>query len=319
MKITDIAVLFVFITMPFVLLMRIKADNLKYAEYRSTVLNRYLDTAVEDASYAMTIRGIGDKTFISREKAVEAFFNTLYANFGIMHVETAKHALRAYIPVIAIIDYDGWWIYSMETYTNSKGEKEREMVWKPKKPYVYEKNGYLYIFTLDDYVRVIDLKTKSAYEGKRRDIAYILPDSEIFRDEELFEQVRKRTIIESIKEDVNAEINEHNKYAKLYGITYHFSPPLISDGDWQQNIEDIGILAFFQGLPLGLGGERFNSYALGAARIVRKNHYFIQQDMNGIFYYHRDNCPVLTAKDRIYDTRQECALTGAFPCHACNP
>jgi len=319
MKITDMAVLFVIIILPFVLLMRIKTDNLKNAEYRSIQLNRYLDTAVEDAVNAMTVKGMNDKTVISREKALEAFFRTLYVNFGITADETSKDVLRVYIPVIVLIDYDGYWICSMETYKNSLGDNIREMLWKPKKPYVYEKNGYIYLFTLDDYVKVFDPENITFYEGRRGDIAVNLPDSEIIHYDELFEQVRKRTITELIKTDVNSAINEHNKYAKLYGITYNFSPPYISDDDWHKNIEDIGFLAFFQGIPVGLGGERFNSYALGAARIVRKNHYFIQQHPNGLLYYHLENCTVVTETDRIYDTRQECALLGAFPCRTCNP
>lgn len=319
MKITDIAILFIIITLPFAFLLRIKSDNLQNTEYRSLLLNKYLDTAVEDASDAMIVRGINDKIAVSREKALEAFFRTLYVNFGIAGDETAKQSLKAYIPVIVLIDYDGYWIYSMEKYTNETGETIQELRWKPKKPYVYEKNGYVYLFTLDDYVRVFDSANNRYCEGKAETLAGKLPDSDIIKDLELFEQVRKRTVVESIKEDVNAAINEHNKFAKQYGITYHFSPPYISDGDWQRNIEDIGFLSFFQGIPIGLSGERFNSYALGAARVIRKDHYYIQRDSNGLYYYHRENCPLITEKNEVYDSREECAINGAFPCHTCNP
>ncbi|ANX01231.1 hypothetical protein CSTERLE_06440 [Thermoclostridium stercorarium subsp. leptospartum DSM 9219] len=319
MKITDMAVLFVSIALSFALMLRIKNDNLKNAEYKSMILNRYLDTAVEDASNAMIVRGMDNKIFISREKAVEAFFTTLYVNFGIMHDEMAKDVLKAYIPVIVLIDYDGYWVYSAESYKNINGEIIQEMVWKPKKPYFHEKKGFVYLFTLDDYVKVFDTINKVFYEGRREELTSALPFDTLICDFDLFEEVRKRTIAESIKKDVNIAINKHNKYAKTYGIAYHFSPPSISDGNWQRNIEDIGILAFFQGIPVGIRGERFNSYALGAARIIRKNYYFIQQDINGIYYYHRENCPIITEKDTIYDNRRECALLGAFPCHICNP
>lgn len=319
MKITDIALLFVFITLPFALLARIKTENLINAEYRSILLNRYLDAAVEDASNAMIVKGSNNKISVSREKALEAFYRTLYVNFHVTDDENARQILNAYIPVIVLIDYDGYWICSMESYINSSGEHIQEMVWKPKKPYFYESKGFIYLFSLDNYLKVFDTASKKLYEGKRDNLISVLPKNKIINDRELFEEIRKRTIIESIKKDVNAAINEHNKYARMYGITYHFSPPSVSDGDWQQNIEDIGFLSFFQGIPTGLNGERFNSFALGAARIVRRNHYFIQTGENGLYYYHREDCPLVTEKDKVYDTKQECASAGAFPCHICNP
>jgi len=68
-----------------------------------------------------------------------------------------------------------------------------------------------------------------------------------------------------------------------------------------------------------LQGERFNSYALGASRIVRKTYYYIQENANGLRYYHRENCPELTVRDKAYDSREDCAMEGAFPCHTCRP
>ena len=157
------------------------------------------------------------------------------------------------------------------------------------------------------------------FEGKCETIRSSLPSNEILQDNILFEEVRKRTIVECIKNDVNAEINEHNKYARLFGITYNFCPPIISDDDWHNNIEDIGFLSFIQGIPIGTSGEKLNSYALGAARVVRKNHYYIQQDDNGLDYYHRELCPLVISKDEIFDSREECAIKGAFPCRMCKP
>lgn len=318
MKITDLAILFTIIIMPFALILRIQSDNLQSTAYRNMVLNRYLDTAVEDASEAMIIRGSDSNITISREKAMQAFCSTLFANFRTSDNESSKRYLMVYIPVIVLIDYDGYWVCSVEKYTNNDGEQEERMIWKPKKPYTYESEGYMYLFTLDRQVQVMDMTTNLFIEGSQQDLKGTVP-GRIIQEDELFDEVRKRTIIESIKQDVNEAINSHNAYANRYGITYRFSPPSIPDGDWYRNIEDVGFLAFFQGIPVGLGGERFNSFALGAARIVRQDHYYIQQDTNGLFYYHRENCTQLTDKNEAYDSREECALEGAFPCHYCKP
>ncbi len=319
MKITDIAIIFVIITLPFLLLLRIKSENLHSVEYKSILLNKYLDTAVEDATDAMIIRGENDKVAISRDKALNVFFDTLYTNLNLADNEISKYTLQGYIPVIVLIDYDGFWIYSMEAYKNDAGEEIGEMIWKPKKSFAYEQEGFVFLFTLDDYVQVFDIKNNKFFEGKLEAVKAYLPNSELLQDEALFEQVRKRIIVECIKNDVNTEINEHNKFARLFGITYNFIPPVISNDDWQNNIEDIGILSFIQGIPIGLSGERYNSYSLGAARVVRKEHYFIQQSDNGLYYYHREQCPLVTSKEQIYDSRQQCAIKGAFPCKSCKP
>lgn len=318
MKLTDLAILFVIIVTPFILILRVKSENLSNAAYKSEVINRYLDAAAEDASEAMIIRGSGSKIEISSEKAVNAFFNTLFVNFNIMDDERAKSILSAYIPVIVLIDYDGYSVMSMEEYTNSSGEIEQKMIWKPKKPYVYESDGFIYLFTLDQKVTVYSQAQSRFYEGMPEDIRVNLPNARVL-DNDLFGDVRKRTIVELIRNDVNTAINKHNKYAARFGITYNFSPPSISDGDWHRNIEDVGFLAFFQGLPIGLNGQRYNSFALGAARIVRISSYYIEKNANDLFYYHREKCPVLTERSKPYDSREECAIEGAFPCPVCSP
>lgn len=318
MKVTDLSILFIIIILPFVQILRIQTDNLQSTAYRSMVMDRYLDAAVEDASEAMVVRGAGRKAAISRDKALSAFCNTLFANFNVLGNKVGQENLMLYVPVLVLLDYDGFWVCSTEEYINSAGNIEEKMVWKPKKPYSHESNGYTYIFTLDSHVKVLDNATNTFYEGTRQDLTEFLSE-DLIQQEELFEAVRKRTVMEAIKKDVNQAINAHNTYAIRYGITYNFSPPSISDGDWYRNIEDIGFLAFFQGIPIGLGGERYNSFALGASRIVRKENYYIQQDANGLFYYHRDDCSSLTSRDEAFDSREECALKGAFPCHRCNP
>jgi hypothetical protein len=318
MKLTDFAILFVIIVLPFILILRIKSENLQNAAYKSEVINRYLDTAVEDASEAMIVRGVNNKIEISRENAVNTFFNTLFINFSTAGNKRAESILSAYIPVIVLIDYDGYSVMSVEEYTNSFGEKEQKMIWKPKRPYVYESDGFIYLFTLDQKVTVYSPAANRFFEGLPEDIKASLPGTGVL-DGDLFDDVRKRTIIESIRNDVNRAINKHNKYAARFGITYNFSPPSISDGDWYRNIEDVGFIAFFQGIPIGLNGQRYNSFALGAARIVRKSSYYIEKSANDLFYYHREKCRILTEKNKPYDSCEECALEGAFPCPICNP
>ncbi len=318
MKITDISIVFVIIILPFIQILRIQTDNLQNTAYKNMVIDRYLDAAVEDASEAMIIRGDYNRISISKDKAISAFCATMFTNFNVMGNEAEQNRLMLYVPVMVLVDYDGYWVCSMEEYINNEGSKEEKMVWKPKKPYSYESKGYVYLFTLDNQVKVLDTSANRFYEGTQQDLKGDVHEEIILQDE-LFEAVRKRTIMEAVKKDVNEAINAHNTFAQRYGITYRFSPPSISGGDWYRNIEDIGFLAFFQGIPTGLRGLRYNNFALGAARIIRKERYYIQQDANSLFYYHRETCSKLTQREEVYDSPAECALEGAFPCHTCAP
>ena len=96
MKLTDLAILFFIIVTPFILILRVKSENLSNAAYKSEVINRYLDAAAEDASEAMIIRGSGSKIEISSEKAVNAFFNTLFVNFNTAGTKDQKHTFSVY-------------------------------------------------------------------------------------------------------------------------------------------------------------------------------------------------------------------------------
>ena len=106
-----------------------------------------------------------------------------------------KHSLKAYIPVIAIIDYDGYWIYSMETYTNINGEETQEMLWKSKKPYAYDSNGLVYLFTLDDYVKVFDTVNNNFYEGKREKITGSFQPIKLFMTKSYLNRSEKEPLL----------------------------------------------------------------------------------------------------------------------------
>lgn len=325
MKITDLAILFIIITIPFNFMMNIKMKNVSYSTYKKIELNRILDTAVEDATSDLVEVGEDKRIIINKEKAVSTFFNSLYLNFDIVGDSVSQRRIDGYIPAIVVVDYDGYHILSNETYTNSEGYKEIKQVWKPKRMYSYSDSKYVYSFTLDDLVTVYDIDNKVFYKGKFADIKSKVR-SKVFEDDKTFDQVRRRTIIESIKKDINYYINKHNEIARQFAITYHFTLPVIEDEDWYKTIDDVGILAFFQGLPIGVGNERFNSFAVGGARIVKAPKFLVDTVDSDIKYYHKEGCPYIKLKVEngkevylMYNSQKESAKEGYFPCHKCNP
>ncbi len=319
MKLIDLVILFVLITLPFQMISDIRANNLEAVTYKKMVMNRLIDTAVEDGVACLVDRGEGSSVLINKEKCVDAFLNTLYINFGILDDPHAKGKIAGYIPVIVIVDRDGFYFYANETYHDDDGYSLISQVWHPKTTFAYTKNQYVYGFTLDDEVSVYDLATGIFYEGRQGELKGQVP-AELLQDDVLFDQVRRRTIIETLQREVNDYINHHNETARQYGITYQFALPVIEDETWEQTIDDVGMLAFFQGMPMGIGSSYYNQYGIGGAQLIKGERFYLQADVsNGLTYYHREDCALLTDKSKSYNHQSQCALEGAFPCDICQP
>lgn len=319
MKLMDLVIVFVLITFPFLLVSESRTNNLEEIAYQKMIMNHIIDTAVEDGVANLIERGEGNTLRISKEKCVDTFLYGLYLNFGIVDDPFAKAKITGYIPVIVIVDRDGLYLYSNETYKDNEGYSCSEPLWQPKITFAYTKGQYVYGFTIDDHVSVYDRLSGFFYEGRQKDLKSEVP-AELLQDDLLFDQVRRRTIIETLQREVIAAINQHNEVARQYGITYQFALPVIEEEDWEQTIDDVGMLAFIQGMPIGIGSAYYNQFALGGAKLIKTERYYIQVDSsNGLSYYHREKCSLLTDKSKSFAHQSECALKGAFPCNHCQP
>ena len=139
---------------------------------------------------------------------------------------------------------------------------------------------------------------------------------------------RREVIISLITSTLNEKMNKHNRYADMMGVTYDFYLPEIKDSEWINSIDDISIMAFIQGIPVGTDSY-YNNYALGSARIVRAERYYALTDGSGI-YYHKKDCQDLIDGTK-YDTDGEpknvdaflskisAAKAGYYPCPKCRP
>lgn len=139
---------------------------------------------------------------------------------------------------------------------------------------------------------------------------------------------RREVIISLITSTLNEKMNKHNRYADMMGVTYDFYLPEIKDSEWINSIDDISIMAFIQGIPVGTDSY-YNNYALGSARIVRAERYYALTDGSGI-YYHKKDCKDLIDGTK-YDTAGEpenvdaflskisAAKAGYYPCPKCRP
>lgn len=322
MKLTDLALIFVILTLPFLLLMRIDSKNLDMIMFKKMELNRTIDTAIEDAMESLVVVGEDKKISTNKNKAVKTFYNTLFLNLGIVHNQMSKKMISTYIPIIAVVDYDGIDILVNREYEDDDGYKYIKQMWLAKKTYSIIEKQYVINFTLDDHITIYDTIGEELYVGAFSDLEKNEELSKIsfMKNEEKFEQIRRMTITDVLRNEISYSINEHNKIAKQYGISYHFSLPVISEDDWYNAVNDISMMVFFQGYPIGMTDKPYNNYALGGSRVIKPYSYVLQKKGDK-FYYHRRNCSEIDRnKDLvIFETKQECARKGGIPCNHCKP
>lgn len=297
-----------------------KKDQASTAKELSIRYNTAIDTAVQDAAKTLLINvqqqyeSSYDSlkfTRANKKEAINSFMKTLSINFGIEDQKIGQGVLKAYIPVVVIVDYKGFYVFAMEEFRNSANESIMDLVEMPLKSYTYkDKLGNMLSFTLDDYVTAYDSSQQKWVEGFREEIAdeVTIP---LLQDPILFENVRRSTVLQAIQEDIQYYINRHNTYAKRFGVTYTFTMPIISQEDWHNTIDDIGMIAFIQGVPLG-GGHVYNNFALGGSRLT-KNEMILTTTLNGIKYYFREDCNLPYTGKEVFTSEKEAAKQGYQP------
>ena len=128
-----------------------------------------------------------------------------------------------------------------------------------------------------------------------------------------FHKKRREVIIKIISDTLTETINiKHNKFAELVGNTYNFYLPEITDDDWINSINDITVMSFVQGIPVGtLKGNYYNNYALGGSQIVNRGLLYgntVKSDYsnNNVNLYHKDeNCKGITEHINVNTNKKE--------------
>ena len=144
MKLTDFALVFLAIFLPVVIIAYVNTAFVVKSEKNEMYYKTIINSATKDAVSAMKqventdidygYSGIVDKKIsINAKEAIRAYYNSLANNFGIKGNDNALERLKMYIPVIAVIDYDGVYIHSLEETTSGS----LIFTTKPKVRYTY--------------------------------------------------------------------------------------------------------------------------------------------------------------------------------------
>ncbi len=318
--ITKLAIFSVLILFPSFVMNNINLEHQRQSLITELRYNRAIDTATQDAAKALLTNSSQreetqyetlKKVKINKEEAVQTFFHTLFLNFGVFNDADGQGVLKNYVPALVIVGYDGYYIYAWDEYTNASGAKELKHVWSPKKPYTYsDNNGNTFAFTLDDYVTVNRNGDQKWFDGFRSEIA-IHASISLLNDSNTFDQVRRTSIVNSIQQDLEFNINKYNNYSKRHGVAYTFTLPLISQEEWNNTINDVGVLAFVQGIPMGQ--KYYNNYALGGSRVVKRPIYHGIIANGHKYYYSRNACVSSYTTEEVFTTEKDAAAKGYIP------
>ena len=320
MKITDLALIFIAVLLPIIIVVYINISfNIKAGEqelyYKKIIDTAALDAANqmkqvenEDANIDYGYSGVeNSKVSVNAQVAVDTFFNNLYNNFGIKGNDAAQRYLQLFVPAIAIIDYDGVQVSSVETY--KKGTVEiTEHTLKPKRYYSFDytiinDGGYKVVkgivdddddydpvswhhveFTMDDYIThrgsknnedTIDVNSFYITDRKNNsDLIAGVSDSDLLKEvEKLLTEIRKDILVDTVVKEMTYAVNNNNVHAKNAGITYTFAFPTTTNDEMYSSIENVGFMAFVQGISIG--NKFLNTKAYGINSLELTTRYYL--------------------------------------------
>lgn len=340
MKLTQLTILFVAIFFIVVIRTDISTDNLTAVADAKNDMDYYMDQALESAVEALIDNDAEtNDEILNKEAAVDSFYSSMYSSLGILSDPKAQERFRAFVPVLAVTDYDGYYIMYSDIFVGSDGYSYVSRRWTEKQPYYYEDSHFIYRFTLTDDISILDknclldptgnnilisedistIRTNAAYA----DLRTIVGSSSFLLDEQKFNEARQTTVVTRIEKDLSWYVSKHNKIASRYGITYQFLLPTTNKSEWSKAIESPGVVVLFQGMPLVEGTDKvYNRMAFTGAGYRKEAAFYIEQ--RGWYYlYHREGCSKLlgnlNVRDENYYSIEEVSELGCFACSECDP
>lgn len=328
MKLTHYIIIFIIIISPLVFLAESRYSYTKETMELNSKYEASMTAAAQDAIHVLrtNVRPQLQNGYESYkinptnpQPAYDTFIKTLALNYDLTDSLSIKN-LELYVPVFAVVDYDGLLLNIYKEYTNERGEVIFERKWLPKVAFAYEDpEGNILNFTIDENLEVFDADLKEWYEGTRTDL---LQDEEItidlLHDAELFDSVRRTTIVNILQEHIAYYLNEHNVYQKRLPMTYKFVMPLIDNEDWYNTVDDISILAFFQGYPSNFSDHTYNKYAFVGSKLNYKYRIFAGE-VEGVKRYWQENCNYPYTPTEIYSSKKDAARNGYSELSCLNP
>lgn len=355
MKTTDFAILFVAILLPIIVVVYVDISLLLKKEEQTLYYKNVIDSAINDATYAMKnvegqdidygYSGISqNRVSVNANVAVDTFFESLNDNFEIKGDVTSEEYIKSHIPALAVVDYNGVYIYSLDTYKDSI-----DYMLKPKRYFTYSyaisegevvsgeelmEEGklsttnkiYTVIFTMDDYIGLIgeDSVIDWFYLEDNKNNIPLYTGNESKKEQIIQHLKLKRTEVISniVSEEMSFAVSNHNIYSE---VDYEFTFPSITVSDWEEMINNVGIIAFLQGINIGNVKLDYVAHGISGLKLTERYYVSIEtKDVSKLNYYHNNSeCSVYLTSDKsftgYYMNKVDAATNGYYPCPICKP
>ena len=316
MNLTRIALVFVLISVPFMMISHIRTEALQKSLQTTWQYKRIINNAVDDGAQTLRRTAVagapGDMEIaVDPEEVVASFLASYHYGFNASS-DTDRVRLDHHLTALLITDYDGFYIYGVREVFTKGGNRVLTHVLSEKQAYVYEDSSHLIHLTLGDRLRILDKHLMTEMEGIYAELA-LLPASVPSLGYELWrQQVVTRSLVEALERTVSL----HNRYGRDLGLTYEFHLPLGSEDALAQSVKGPGVYAFVQGQPLG-GGRYLEWMAFGQGSISLAEGVTGYKDSAGNLYYCDSSCsPTVTDPEvKKFSSGREAASEGFYPCY----
>ena len=339
MKLYHFSIIFAIIAISLFVMTDVNTNNFVAVAEEKENLDLYFDNATDNAAYQLVENDGITGLKLNKEAAVQSFFLSMYASLGIIDNPLKQVNLKNYVPVIAVMGDDGYYLYYSDEYKGSDDHTYFSKHWSEKFPYYYEDADFIYGFTLTNIITLFDKNGLLSTSEEQTvftldyhelvtnaDYAYFRaqrPNSFLLEDESFY-LVKKSNIISSIEDSMAYYCNKHNLIAQQCGIKYNFAMPIIDNSEWTRSIDNPCIIAMFQGYPFGSGIDNtYNRFIIAGSRIKKNVTYYLEQK-EWYLLYHKSSCTELDKEGIIfltepYYTILDCVEEGAYACPTCNP
>lgn len=267
-----------------------------------------------------------------REYAVERFFQALERGFNYESNSDYAHELKLKVPVICLIDSDGFYIVYNAPYRDENSNINVVNTVTQLYPWTYTENSknYAVRFFLSDYVEITDLTTGEIKTGSYQSLYNLYGQSEFLDflgSKESFEEQKNLIIVSSVKDTLEYYLNTYNltvnslqkdKAINSHELKYTLDLAYLSGTEWGNLIQEPTTMAFLQGMQVNNTDRLLNIYAMAGGELVKNNGYIITEGNDGLLY-HRQNCQEIITPIDYGLTKEQCAKKGAFPCFVCRP
>lgn len=320
MKLTDYIILLCGIFITILLMSLIRIDRTAIAEEAGTEYSNMLITATFDSltQTKMSKEGQAFSDPAIRKETIEKFYKSLEVSFNTNGSADMNALVRLKVPVIALVDTNGFYIYYNEYYTDNNGDYLYKTIETPIQTWTLNDGNYICRFNLNDTISVYDKSTGASHEGNYNDVR-AKTSLTCFYGEEDFKEVKINTIIGSINDTVEYYINNHNDAAKN-DVKYTFTMSSAKGENWAKMLSNPTIIGFLQGDELSDGNKNLNLFSIAGSevKVTSQVSYVIDEHPDGNVYYHVAGCEHIINIVRYGKQMIDCIKSNALPCPYCN-